>query len=90
MAEKKASLHQIVLHLSSLFYNQALYLNNLLERDECSKDELEVCSNPAIPSIFTEACTNGNYIEVGRLVCVLFCQALSVKTVTFLEPTITF
>lgn len=40
-----------------------LYLANLLEKDECSKDDLEVCSNPAIPSIFTEACTNGNYIE---------------------------
>lgn len=40
-----------------------LYLNNLLERDECSKDDLEVCSNPALPSIFTEACTNGSYVE---------------------------
>nr|XP_020467686.1 R3H domain-containing protein 4 [Monopterus albus] len=39
------------------------YLANLIERDECSKDDLEVCSNPAIPSIFTEACTNRNYIE---------------------------
>ncbi|XP_076009723.1 R3H domain-containing protein 4 [Genypterus blacodes] len=39
------------------------YLANLLEREECCKDELEVCSNPSIPSIFTEACTNGNYIE---------------------------
>ncbi|KAI3368632.1 hypothetical protein L3Q82_025635, partial [Scortum barcoo] len=39
------------------------YLANLLERDECSKDDLEVCSTPAIPSIFTEACTNGNYIK---------------------------
>ncbi|KAG7230655.1 hypothetical protein INR49_025372 [Caranx melampygus] len=40
------------------------YLANLLERDECTKDEVEVCSStPAIPSIFTEACTNGNYIE---------------------------
>uniref|UniRef100_A0A1A7YS04 R3H domain containing 4 n=1 Tax=Iconisemion striatum TaxID=60296 RepID=A0A1A7YS04_9TELE len=39
------------------------YLANLLEKDECSKDDLEVCSNPAIPSIFTEACTNGNYVE---------------------------
>ncbi|XP_029905940.1 R3H domain-containing protein 4 [Myripristis murdjan] len=39
------------------------FLANLLERDECSKDDLEVCSNPAIPSIFTEACTNGNYVE---------------------------
>ncbi|XP_061594537.1 R3H domain-containing protein 4 [Cololabis saira] len=41
----------------------ALYLNNLLEKDECTKDDLEVCSSPAIPSIFTEACTNGNYVE---------------------------
>uniref|UniRef100_A0A3P9HQR4 R3H domain containing 4 n=1 Tax=Oryzias latipes TaxID=8090 RepID=A0A3P9HQR4_ORYLA len=40
-----------------------LYLANLLEKDECSKDDLEVGSNPAIPSIFTEACTNENYIE---------------------------
>ncbi|KAL3047254.1 R3H domain-containing protein 4 [Trematomus bernacchii] len=39
------------------------YLANLLEKDECTKDDLEVCSNPAIPSIFTEACTNANYIE---------------------------
>lgn len=40
------------------------YLANLLERDECSKDEVELCSSyPAIPSIFTEACTNGNYVE---------------------------
>ncbi|XP_030288555.1 R3H domain-containing protein 4 isoform X2 [Sparus aurata] len=39
------------------------FLANLLEREECSKDDLEVCSNPAIPSIFTEACTNGNYVE---------------------------
>uniref|UniRef100_A0A1A8CT59 R3H domain containing 4 n=1 Tax=Nothobranchius kadleci TaxID=1051664 RepID=A0A1A8CT59_NOTKA len=39
------------------------YLANLLEKDECSKDDLEVRSNPAIPSIFTEACTNGSYIE---------------------------
>ncbi|XP_032426987.1 R3H domain-containing protein 4 [Xiphophorus hellerii] len=39
------------------------YLANLLEKDECSKDDLEVCSNPALPSIFTEACTNENYIE---------------------------
>lgn len=39
------------------------YLANLLEKDECSKDEAEVCSDPALPSIFTEACTNGNYVE---------------------------
>ncbi|XP_068175692.1 R3H domain-containing protein 4 [Antennarius striatus] len=39
------------------------FLANLLERDECSKDDLEVGSTPAIPSIFTEACPNGNYVE---------------------------
>ncbi|XP_061682247.1 R3H domain-containing protein 4 isoform X2 [Syngnathoides biaculeatus] len=42
----------------------ARYLTNLLERDdECPKDELEVCSTPAIPSIFTEAWTNDDYVE---------------------------
>uniref|UniRef100_A0A8C6UE50 R3H domain containing 4 n=1 Tax=Neogobius melanostomus TaxID=47308 RepID=A0A8C6UE50_9GOBI len=40
-----------------------LYLANLLEKDECCKDDLEMCSNPALPTIFTEACTNGNYRE---------------------------
>ncbi|KAM6962502.1 R3H domain-containing protein 4 [Aplochiton taeniatus] len=39
------------------------FLANLSERDECCKDEAEVCSNPATPSIFTEACVNSNYIE---------------------------
>ncbi|CAB1449853.1 unnamed protein product [Pleuronectes platessa] len=39
------------------------FLANLLEKDDCSTDDLEVCSNPAIPSIFTEACTNRNYVE---------------------------
>ncbi|XP_057696753.1 R3H domain-containing protein 4 isoform X2 [Corythoichthys intestinalis] len=40
------------------------FLANLLEKDDdCPKDELEVCSSPAIPSIFTEAWTNDNYIE---------------------------
>ncbi|XP_058257202.1 R3H domain-containing protein 4 isoform X2 [Hemibagrus wyckioides] len=38
------------------------YLHNLLERDECSKDETEV-QETASPTIFTEACTNGNYME---------------------------
>uniref|UniRef100_A0A3P8WUW4 R3H domain containing 4 n=2 Tax=Cynoglossus semilaevis TaxID=244447 RepID=A0A3P8WUW4_CYNSE len=41
----------------------ARFLAHLLERDECCKDDLEVCSNPAIPSIFTEACTNEIYTE---------------------------
>ncbi|XP_008277591.1 R3H domain-containing protein 4 [Stegastes partitus] len=41
----------------------ARYLTNLLEKDESSKDEPEVFSNPASPSIFTRACTNGNYLE---------------------------
>ncbi|XP_018601282.1 R3H domain-containing protein 4 [Scleropages formosus] len=39
------------------------YLANLLERDECSKDEGDVCGDPASPSIFTEACTNSNYVQ---------------------------
>ncbi|KAG5850844.1 R3H domain-containing protein 4 [Anguilla anguilla] len=39
------------------------YLANLLERDECSKDEGEMCGDPASPSIFTEACNNGNYVQ---------------------------
>ncbi|XP_030639952.1 R3H domain-containing protein 4 [Chanos chanos] len=38
------------------------YLANLLEREECSKDEVETCET-ASPTIFTEACTNGNYVE---------------------------
>ncbi|XP_036442298.1 R3H domain-containing protein 4 [Colossoma macropomum] len=38
------------------------YLANLLERDECSKDEAEACET-ASPTVFTEACTNGNYVE---------------------------
>ncbi|XP_068599778.1 R3H domain-containing protein 4 [Brachionichthys hirsutus] len=39
------------------------FLTNLLERDECSIDDLEVGSAPAIPSIFMEACPNGSYVE---------------------------
>lgn len=50
-----------------LLWKPARHLANLLERDECSKDDLEVCSNPAIPTIFSQACTNGNYKEVGHL-----------------------
>ncbi|KAL6469310.1 hypothetical protein MHYP_G00228340 [Metynnis hypsauchen] len=38
------------------------YLANLLERDECSKDEAEACET-ASPTVFTEACTNGSYVE---------------------------
>ncbi|KAI4904214.1 hypothetical protein NFI96_009328 [Prochilodus magdalenae] len=38
------------------------YLANLLERDECSKDEAEACET-ASPTVFTEACTNENYVE---------------------------
>lgn len=39
------------------------YLANLLEKEECCVEELEVGSLPALPSIFTEACTNENYAE---------------------------
>ncbi|XP_058871008.1 R3H domain-containing protein 4-like [Acipenser ruthenus] len=40
------------------------YLANLLERDECSKDEEEESEQTAPPSIFTEACTNENYVKL--------------------------
>uniref|UniRef100_A0AAV2KTM3 R3H-associated N-terminal domain-containing protein n=1 Tax=Knipowitschia caucasica TaxID=637954 RepID=A0AAV2KTM3_KNICA len=38
------------------------FLANLLEKEECC-DELEVGSVPALPTVFTEACVNGNYVE---------------------------
>ncbi|RXN06936.1 R3H domain-containing 4-like protein [Labeo rohita] len=38
------------------------FLDNLLERDECSKEDAEG-HETALPTIFTEACTNGNYVE---------------------------
>lgn len=38
------------------------YLANLLERDECVKEDSEVCET-ASPTVFTEACINGNYVE---------------------------
>uniref|UniRef100_A0A8C2KLD8 R3H domain-containing protein 4-like n=1 Tax=Cyprinus carpio TaxID=7962 RepID=A0A8C2KLD8_CYPCA len=38
------------------------FLDNLLERDECSKEDGEG-HETALPTIFTEACTNGNYVE---------------------------
>ncbi|XP_041087123.1 R3H domain-containing protein 4-like [Polyodon spathula] len=40
------------------------YLANLLERDECSKDEEEESEHTAPPSIFTEACINGNCVQL--------------------------
>ncbi|RXM97430.1 R3H domain-containing protein 4 [Acipenser ruthenus] len=43
------------------------YLANLLERDECSKDEEEESEQTAPPSIFTEACTNENYVQCVAL-----------------------
>lgn len=36
----------------------------LLERDECGTDEGDL-AYPATPSIFTEACNNETYMEVG-------------------------
>lgn len=50
-----------------MYFNEQLarYLDNLLERDECSKDEPEA-HETASPTIFTEACTNGNYVEVQQ------------------------
>ncbi|KAI5614667.1 R3H domain-containing protein 4, partial [Silurus asotus] len=38
------------------------YLDNLLERDECSKDETEA-RETASATVFTEAWTNGNYMK---------------------------
>ncbi|XP_026076917.1 R3H domain-containing protein 4-like [Carassius auratus] len=38
------------------------FLDNLLERDECSNEDGEG-HETALPTIFTEACTNGNYVE---------------------------
>lgn len=75
--------------ISSLVSTSALYLNNLLERDECSKDDLEVCSNPALPSIFTEACTNGSYVEVGCLLCMIFTRLWVVKQLNFAHWSLT-
>ncbi|KFO70882.1 R3H domain-containing protein 4, partial [Cuculus canorus] len=40
------------------------YLMTLLERDECGSDEGEL-AHSATPSIFTEACNNESYVEVG-------------------------
>ncbi|XP_056591568.1 R3H domain-containing protein 4 isoform X1 [Triplophysa dalaica] len=38
------------------------FLDNLLDQDECSLEDGEGCET-ASPTIFTEACTNGNYVE---------------------------
>ncbi|XP_073682133.1 R3H domain-containing protein 4 [Garra rufa] len=38
------------------------FLDNLLERDECSKEDAEG-HETALPTVFTEACTNENYVE---------------------------
>lgn len=42
----------------------ARFLMTLLERDECGSDEGEL-AHSATPSIFTEACNNETYVEVG-------------------------
>ncbi|MGH0120762.1 UNVERIFIED_CONTAM: hypothetical protein FKN15_027128 [Acipenser sinensis] len=56
------------------------YLANLLERDECSKDEEEESEQTAPPSIFTEACTNGNYVQVPRVGCGVWGVGCGVRT----------
>ncbi|XP_055039631.1 R3H domain-containing protein 4 isoform X2 [Misgurnus anguillicaudatus] len=38
------------------------FLDNLLERDDCTKEDGEG-QETASPTVFTEACTNGNYVE---------------------------
>ncbi|XP_007906482.2 R3H domain-containing protein 4 [Callorhinchus milii] len=40
------------------------YLMNLVEKDECCKDEEGEQTTSASPTIFTEACTNYDYIEI--------------------------
>lgn len=42
----------------------ARYLMTLLEQDDCGSDEGEL-THSATPSIFTEACNNETYVEVG-------------------------
>ncbi|XP_072295209.1 R3H domain-containing protein 4 [Eucyclogobius newberryi] len=39
------------------------FLANLLEKEECCVDDRELGSDPAIPTIFTEACVHGDYVE---------------------------
>ncbi|XP_060734101.1 R3H domain-containing protein 4 isoform X1 [Tachysurus vachellii] len=58
------------------------YLHNLLERDECSKDETEA-QETASPSIFTEACTNGNYVEVQQSVPLIQLKCCSIFKIAF-------
>lgn len=48
----------------ALLFPPARYLMTLLERDECGSDEGEL-AHSATPSIFTEACNNETYVEVG-------------------------
>lgn len=47
-----------------LLSSPARYLMSLLERDECGSNEAEL-AHSATPSIFTEACSNETYVEVG-------------------------
>lgn len=48
----------------ALLFPLARYLMTLLEQDDCGSDEGEL-THSATPSIFTEACNNETYVEVG-------------------------
>lgn len=66
----RASLRVLPPLLGALLFPPARYLMTLLERDECGSDEGEL-AHSATPSIFTEACNNETYVEVGAPVRLL-------------------
>lgn len=57
-----------------LLSSPARYLMSLLERDECGSSEAEL-AHSATPSIFTEACNNETYVEVG-CGCLFCCHSV--------------
>lgn len=63
--ERKKFSHDFVM-FCKLCFCIARFLDNLLERDECSKEDGEG-HETASPTIFTEACSNGNYVEVKHV-----------------------
>lgn len=60
----KEPLWRCFLPSQALLFTPARFLMTLLEQDDCGSDEGEL-SHSATPSIFTEACNNETYVEVG-------------------------
>lgn len=60
----KGPLWRCFLPSQALLFPPARYLMTLLEQDDCGSDEGEL-THSAPPSIFTEACNNETYVEVG-------------------------